>query len=226
MPENKHLIFINYRGSDEIWATELVYARMTEAFGADAVFKAGNALAPGDVYSPILREKAALCPIMLVCIGASWASSRDADGNRRLDSPDDWVRREITLSLRAGNRVVPVLFGNHGEVSVPKAADLPADLSSLINRQAWRLAPGGGLDMTMPMLIDKLIELEPELGRRRAELGSDRGGSPAAETRPPHDEIASTDTASTLFSKNRFKFKGDFVNGTKVVNNGPDGTRT
>ena len=62
MPENKHLIFINYRGSDEIWATELVYARMTEAFGADAVFKAGNALAPGDVYSPILREKAALCP--------------------------------------------------------------------------------------------------------------------------------------------------------------------
>ena len=33
MADRSHLIFISYRGSDQNWATELVYARMTEAFG-------------------------------------------------------------------------------------------------------------------------------------------------------------------------------------------------
>ena len=104
-PYTKHLIFVNYRGTDEIWATEYVYARMTEAFGADAVFKAGNALRPGDQYPQILDEKAAHCPVMLVCIGPSWADTKDASGARRLDSPDDWVRKEIQLALRAGQKV-------------------------------------------------------------------------------------------------------------------------
>jgi hypothetical protein len=211
MSDNKHLIFVNYRGSDEIWATEFVYARMTEAFGADAVFKAGNAIGPGEVYVPILREKAAMCPIMLACIGASWLSTRGADGGRRIDAPDDWVRREISISLRSGNTVVPLLFGNHGEVSVPKAAALPDDLSALIDRQAWRLAPGGGLDLTVPRLIEKLIELEPELGRRRAALS-------APEERAPEPPAGN---GSVVF--NIKKVQGDAV-GTKIVHQGPGGT--
>lgn len=163
-PYTKHLIFVNYRGTDEIWATEYVYARMTEAFGADAVFKAGNALRPGDQYPQILDEKAAHCPVMLVCIGPSWADTKDASGARRLDSPDDWVRKEIQLALRAGNRVVPLLIGNHGMVSVPSAEELPEDLRDLVGRQAQRIAPGGGLDETMPALIADLAASVPELG--------------------------------------------------------------
>jgi hypothetical protein len=221
MPQSNHLIFVNYRGSDDIWATEFVYARMTEAFGADAVFKAGNAIGPGEVYSPILQEKAAFCPVMLVCMGVSWLAVQDADGNRRLDSPEDWVRREITLSLRAGNSVVPVLFGNHGEVSVPKPAELPDDLSSLIDRQAWRLAPGGGLDMTMPRLIEKLIELEPALGRRRAALRSGRSG-PSDGTTPTGDGDRGPDGSSPIFHIDRVD--GDVVGRDKVVHPRADGT--
>jgi hypothetical protein len=44
MDARRHLIFISYRGSDQNWATELVYKSMKEAFGVDAVFKAGNSL--------------------------------------------------------------------------------------------------------------------------------------------------------------------------------------
>jgi hypothetical protein len=51
-----HLIFINYRGSDEMWATELVYTRMTEEFGTGAVFKAGNSLQPGEDFPSALRR--------------------------------------------------------------------------------------------------------------------------------------------------------------------------
>src|SRR5215469_4758870 len=112
MPDSSHLIFVNYRGTDEMWATEVVYARTVDAFGRDVVFKAGNALRPGDDYAPVLRQEAARCPVMLACIGPDWLRTPDASGGRRLDAADDWVRTEIAISLKAGNRVVPVLFGN------------------------------------------------------------------------------------------------------------------
>lgn len=166
MPDSSHLIFVNYRGTDAMWATEVVYARMIEAFGPDAVFKAGNALRVGDDHPPILRREAAACPVMLACIGPDWLSTPDAAGGRRLDATHDWVRTEIAISLRSGNRVIPILLGNQGETSLPKASELPDDIRPLVERQAWRLVPGSGLDLTMPRLIDELIDLVPQLRER------------------------------------------------------------
>lgn len=163
MHDSSHLIFVNYRGTDEMWATEVVYARMTEAFGPDAVFKAGNALRFGDDYAPILRREAADCPVMLACIGPDWLETLYADGGRRLDAVDDWVRTEIAISLSSGNRVIPILFGNHGGMSLPKASDLPDDIRPLVERQAWRLVPGSGLDLTVPKLVAELTDLVPQL---------------------------------------------------------------
>ena len=211
MPDSKHLIFVNYRGTDEIWATEYVYARMTEAFGADVVFKAGNSLRPGDVYSPILEEKAARCPVMLVCMGPSWLGAPDDYGARRLDSPDDWVRKEIRLALRAGNRVVPLLIGNHGEVSVPDADELPPDMRDLVTHQARRLAPGGGLDATMPALIEELAELVPELGARRS--------SRLAEKANQRPESQTQDSYSSVFHIDHVQ--GDVVGRDKNVGRQP-----
>jgi hypothetical protein len=229
MPDTKHLIFVNYRGSDEIWATEYVYARMTEAFGADVVFKAGNTLRPGDVYSPILEEKAAHCPVMLVCMGPAWLGTPDAaTGTRRLDSPDDWVRKEIRLALRAGNRVVPLLIGNHGEVSVPDADKLPPDLRDLVMHQARRIAPGGGLDATMPTLIEELADLVPELGERRAarqnkaaEDAEDQAEDqkPAAIRAGRDVYSAGRDLHSTVFNIDRVQ--GDVIGRDKNVGRKP-----
>jgi hypothetical protein len=180
-----HLIFISYRGSDQNWATELVYARMTEAFGVDAVFKAGNSIRAGEDFPPILRRAAASCPVMLACIGPGWLTATTPDGGRRLDSPDDWVREEIAISLQAGNHVVPLLIGNHNEVSVPALDRVPEPIAAMIHRQAWRLAPGGGLDATIPMLVDRLAELVPELAERRRARSTAQSASTA---RAPRDE--------------------------------------
>lgn len=165
--QGDHLIFISYRGSDQNWATELVYARMTQAFGDDAVFKAGNALRPGEEYPQVLRKKASSCPVMLACIGPGWLTAAGPGGGRRLDSPGDWVREEIAISLQAGNHVVPLLIGNHNEVGIPEPGRVPEPIRALVYRQAYRLAPGGGLDATIPMLVDRLAELVPELTERR-----------------------------------------------------------
>ena len=227
MSERRYLIFVNYRGSDEIWATEYVYARMTGAFGDDTVFKAGNALKPGQVYSPLLREMAANCPIMIVCIGKAWLSAQNSAGGRRLDSPNDWVREEITLALRARNRVIPVLLGNRDEVAVPKAADLPEGLRPLLGRQASRLVPGGGLDLTMPNLIEKLVELEPELGHRRAKLHPAPSSAPASPAEPEPSEAQPSDSAPTSRPLGSATFniktvKGDAVNVKNVYQRSGD----
>jgi len=187
MPERDHLIFVNYRGQDEIWATEFVYARMTEAFGEETVFKAGNALRPGDVYSPILMEKAEKCPVMLACVGPAWLTAPGFAG-RGLESPDDWVRREIAVSLRAGNRVVPLLLGDRGAVATPDPTQLPADVRSLFGHQAWRLTPGSGLDLTVPRLIEDLVGVVPELEARRRAAPV----AAAPTSTPPADDAAST----------------------------------
>jgi hypothetical protein len=184
MAERSHLIFISYRGSDQNWATELVYARMTEAFGADAVFKAGNTLRAGEEFPAILRRQAASCPVMLVCIGPGWLTALAPDGSRRLDSPDDWVREEIAISLQAGNHVVPLLIGNHNEVAIPKPEQVPGPIRALVHRQAWRLAPGGGLDATIPMLADRLAGLAPGLAERRRARSTTQLASPAPECAP------------------------------------------
>jgi TIR domain len=172
MADPRHLIFINYRGSDQHWATELVYARMTEAFGVDAVFKAGNAIRVGEVFPEVLRRQAAACPVMLACIGPGWLTAGPDGGRPSLESPDDWVRSEIAIALRSGNHVVPLLIGNHDEVAVPAADRLPEDIRPMVDRQAWRLAPGAGLDVTVPTLVSSLAALVPELADRRTGAGS------------------------------------------------------
>lgn len=180
-----HLIFISYRGSDQNWATELVYARMTEAFGTDTVFKAGNALRAGEDFPPVLRREAASCPVMLACIGPGWLTATAADGSLRLDSPGDWVREEIIIALQAGNHVVPVLIGNRNEVAVPEPDQVPESIRALVHRQAVWLAPGGVLGATILMLVDRLAELVPELTERRRDPELSKAAQPASRAPGP-----------------------------------------
>jgi TIR domain len=215
--QSRHLIFISYRGSDQNWAAEFVYARMTEAFGTDAVFKAGNALRAGENFPPVLRREAASCPVMLACIGPEWLAATAPGGGRRLDSPDDWVREEIAISLQAGNHVAPLLIGNHNEVTIPKPDQVPESIRAMVHRQAVWLAPGRGLDATIPMLVDRLAELVPELAERRRNLSSAKRPS-AAQT--PRDEDQAMAAAGTTMATRRERRRSAMAAGevAEIVN--------
>jgi hypothetical protein len=67
--------------------------------------------------------------VLLAVIGKDWLSSKDEQGNRRLENPEDFVRTEIGAAFKYGKRVIPVLVGG---ASMPKATDLPPDLHSLV----------------------------------------------------------------------------------------------
>lgn len=159
-------VFISYRGGDERWAPDLVYTALTAEFGEGVVFKAGYDLRAGEEFPAILEQRAASCPVMIVCIGPGWLVARNADGTRRLDEPDDWVRREVEIALRNGNDVIPLLLGSLDEISIPTVSELPPDLAPLVRRQAFRLEPGGRLRITLPDLAARVADLVPGLARR------------------------------------------------------------
>ena len=165
---------------------------MTEAFGADAVFKAGNALRAGEDFPPILRSEAASCPVMLACIGPGWLTVTGPDGRRRLDAPDDWVREEIAISLQAGNHLVPLLLGNRSEVMIPEPDQVPESIRDMVHRQAVWLAPGRGLDATIPMLVNSIAELVPVLAERRRDRSAPE---PVSAAQAERDEGSRTEAA-------------------------------
>jgi len=122
-------IFLSFRKADERLIRDRLYRALERRFGADQVFKSGDAIQPGSDYAAILRRQAAECQIMLVLIGKGWAGDSPASGQRLLDREDDWVRTEIAISLRSGNTVVPVLVGD--DVRLPSAETLPPDIAQL-----------------------------------------------------------------------------------------------
>ena len=71
--------------------------------------------------------------MLIAVIGKRWLISSEAEGSRRLDNPDDFVRLEIATALKRNIRVIPVLVD---DASVPRASDLPDDLKSLVRRNA------------------------------------------------------------------------------------------
>ncbi len=135
-PARMTAIFISYRQDDsKAWAIAL-RDELARAFGDAQVFLDKDTLKAGRWRAQIdqaLRESR----VVLVLIGPRWLGSGDAQGQPRLQRPDDVHRQEVAQSLaRPAVTVIPVLVD---EAPMPAAADLPADLRDLCNRQARKI---------------------------------------------------------------------------------------
>jgi hypothetical protein len=112
----------------------MIYAAFTREVGRDNVFMDIDSIPPGANFRKILKEWVDQCDILLVLIGAEWLGASDArTGLRRLDNPSDFVRIEIAEALARDIPVVPVLIDG---APLPHAAQLPAELKELCDRQA------------------------------------------------------------------------------------------
>jgi hypothetical protein len=126
-------IFISYRREDSAGEAGRLAEHLVRRFGADRVFIDIDTIAPGTDFVDELGRALNTTAVVIVMIGRQWLSAANADGTRRLDDANDFVRREIETALQHGTRVIPVLVQN---VSMPPAASLPAELASLATRQA------------------------------------------------------------------------------------------
>jgi hypothetical protein len=126
-------IFISYRRDDAAGDAGRLADHLKRRFGPASVFLDIDAIEPGTDFVRVLRASIEQTAAVLVVIGPRWTSLRNADGTRRLDSPDDFVRLEVEAALGRNIPVVPVLVQG---AAMPSAADLPGALAALATRQA------------------------------------------------------------------------------------------
>jgi hypothetical protein len=117
----------------------------------------------GDDFTEVIGEKVGQCSALLAVIGDRWLTVTGADGVRRLDAPDDFVRLEIARALERGVRVIPVLVS--GAV-MPRAEDLPESLRQLSVHQAVEVRDAH-FHSDASQLIDLLQHTVPGLGVSR-----------------------------------------------------------
>ncbi|WP_168211199.1 toll/interleukin-1 receptor domain-containing protein [Actinosynnema sp. ALI-1.44] len=152
-------MFVNYRTGDGDWAAALVSRELSTRFGADQVFYASQSIRLGEEFPQEILARLQRCEVLLAMIGPRWITAVDREGVRRLDKPDDWVRREINEAFCLGIRVIPVLLDGIGPL---RETDLPDCLAPVARCQYLRMHHRSG-DLDLTRLVDELLNVAPSL---------------------------------------------------------------
>jgi CHASE2 domain-containing sensor protein len=171
-PQTPPAFFLSYRRSESAWHARDIRRELVNRFGAASVFMDKSSIDYGETFPTRITDAIRGCSAMLVLIGPNWLGR--VDGRRRIDDPNDWVRREVEAGLQRQEAVVvPTLLD---EATSPAAAELPETIAELASLHAVKLS-GDDLESE----IDKLVE-SIQRGRSRAQGRADR--SVAADPPP------------------------------------------
>lgn len=131
-------IFISYRRSDSEAVTDRIYEHLASHFKGSIflrpfrekilIFKDVDTIPRGVDYSSFIQDWIKSSDVVAAVIGKNWLSATDDTGSRRLDNPDDLVRKELETALAHDVPVIPILVG--GALMPPKE-ELPASLQPL-----------------------------------------------------------------------------------------------
>jgi hypothetical protein len=125
-------IFISYRRDDTAGEAGRLADHLNRRFGSAGVFLDIDTIDPGADFEHVLTASLQETAAMLVVIGRHWTSLTKPDGSRRLDDPNDFVRREVEAALGRDIPVVPVLVQG---AQLPRKDELPESLAPLVKRQ-------------------------------------------------------------------------------------------
>jgi len=126
-------LFISYRRDDTADVTGRIYDRLEAEFRREFIFRDIDSIPTGMDFRDHIRHHVLKCDALLAIIGKSWLAVTTADGKRRIDQEEDYVRIEISTALQRGIPVIPVLVQG---AEMPKVADLPLSLQDLSFRHA------------------------------------------------------------------------------------------
>lgn len=128
-------IFISYRHDDSAGHTGRLVDGLKRHFGPEAIFLDAGSIESGNLWDEVISDAVNSCRVLLAVIGRNWLTAT-SNGNKRLDDPEDTLRREISTALKRNIRVVPVLVDG---ARMPFRDDLPEDLKPLARRHAHEL---------------------------------------------------------------------------------------
>jgi hypothetical protein len=169
-------IFINYRGTDSHSYGALLHTELSRHFGSDLVFLDSESIPAGADFVEQLLGRVRQARVVLAVIGTHWLAATGPGGERRLDDPADWIRRELEEAFAAGVRVIPVLTD---DAQMPTEADLPADLTPLARCQYRRLRHRDA-STDLSRLVGELATTDEELGAAARRQGGVPQQLPAA----------------------------------------------
>jgi len=167
-------IFISYRREDSAGHTGRLFDRLREHFGKDRVFIDIAGIEPGVDFVEAIEKAVGSCDAFVVVIGKQWLNVTDADGRRRLDNPEDFIRLELASALRRNIRIIPVLVQG---AAAPGGKNLPEDLKKLSRLQAHEIT-----DNRWDYDVGKLIEILEKVLKK--EMTQDSGGKEEAISKP------------------------------------------
>jgi glycerophosphoryl diester phosphodiesterase len=170
-------VFISYRRQDTAWPARQLYDVLVDELGADRVFKDVDDIEPGDDFVERIQSAVGSCEVLLALIGPQWLTVTDANGGRRIDDPEDFVRLEVETALdRDDVRVIPILVDN---AKMPTPQQLPKELAALTRRQAVEINPVN-FDTRRLLRV-----LNHTLNNARSEPAEQAIGGSRAGVRPP-----------------------------------------
>ena len=130
-------IFVSYRRGDSEGQARALSLELEQYLGADSVFMDVDSIALGRDFRLVLQERLETCDLLLALIGPDWLDIKDSAGNRRLESPTDFVRQEIAAALKRNIPVTPVLVQG---AQMPPPERLPDDLKELAFRNGFEIS--------------------------------------------------------------------------------------
>jgi TIR domain len=157
-------VFINYRGEDSAHCAALIDHTLSFRLGIDRVFRDCRSISAGEDFADAILSNLIHCSVLLVVIGPRWLTLADNGKRRQIDSPDDWIHREIAEAFAHGLRVVPILTD---DVEIPAEADLPTDIARLSRCQYLRIRHRHDRH-DLARLVETLLDIDPGLARGRA----------------------------------------------------------
>jgi hypothetical protein len=198
-------IFLSYRREDAAPYAVLLEHELRERLPDARVFMDLDSIEGGMPFAEVIRDAVESCAVLVALIGRQWVTLADAEGNRRLDKPGDFVRFEVQAALERGVRVIPVLVDG---ASPPSEQQLPSELRKLAGLNALKLSYE-----RYQTDADRLFDLiqrvlaptrEPEEAKRSAQEEADRKARKAekrkarkAEQRKAQPGAESTARAAT-----------------------------
>jgi tetratricopeptide (TPR) repeat protein len=164
--------FISYRAEDALSVATTLARELDGALAFGEVFLDHRNIEPGEPWPERLRDEVRRADVVFVLIGTRWLTLQGAYGIRRIDHPDDWVRREIEEALTADRRIIPVLIDGASPLdplafpTAPQLARFAALQAVALEARRWEAT------------LEPIIELLVERGfRRRA--AAPAGAAPA-----------------------------------------------
>ncbi len=130
-------VFISDRREETSAAAGRLHDRLREHFGRDNVFMDVDSIEPGLDFIEVIERTVGSCDVLIALIGREWLTSTDADGQRRMDNPEDFVRHEVATPTHRNIRIIPSLIQG---TRMPRTEELPEVLKPPTRRNPLELS--------------------------------------------------------------------------------------